>query len=200
MEIEVWSRKEGAEVSTVHPTAKLGKGVYVGEGVWIGADVTVGAYTTIYGEVILHERVSVGEHVYIGPRAAIGEDVHVGHSTRINGWATLQRGASIGDSVCIGHGATIGEGCVIPTTADHLVLGPGGSRDAYLTITRFPEPRFSTGCRSLGREAFIAAVKERHTFRALDMANSLPVNAQSLRWYRWAVEVADSWLKSREGR
>ena len=149
---------------------------------------------------MLLRQARVGEHVCIGPRASIGEDVHVGHSTCINGWAVLQQGASIGDYVHIGYGATIGEGCVVPTTADHLVLGPGGSRDAYLTITRFPELRFNTGCRSLSREAFVTAVKERHTFRALDMANSFPVNAESLRWYKWAVEVADSWLKSREGR
>ena len=77
-------------------------------------------------------------------------------------WAALS--ASIGAGASIGERAIIGEWASIRTTRDAVVVGPVGSRRAYLSAYRMPDNsvRFSTGCFSGTLAELLAACDVTH--------------------------------------
>lgn len=88
---EVAEREAGIDSSAVvHPSAKLGAGVYVGEQVVIGAGAEIGDATSI------------------AALSVIGETVGIGRDCRIYPHVTIYPGTKLGNRVIVHSGAVLG--------------------------------------------------------------------------------------------
>jgi UDP-3-O-[3-hydroxymyristoyl] glucosamine N-acyltransferase len=77
--------KSGIEdPSFIHPSAKIGKNVYVGAFAYIGANTTVGDNAKIYPQVYLGDNVSVGDNSTIFPGVKIYYDCKIGNNVTIH--------------------------------------------------------------------------------------------------------------------
>ena len=74
----------------IHPTAQIGKDVYIGAFVWIGENVQIGDQTKIY------------------PGVYIGADVVIGNNTTLHPGVKVYRECKIGSNVIIHAGTVIG--------------------------------------------------------------------------------------------
>ncbi len=94
-------RREGiASTAVIHPTARIGKGVYIGDFVKIGENAVVGDGVEIHaGTVIYHD-------VEIGSRTKIYSNVVIREGTRIGEGCIIHPGVVIG---CDGFGFEAGE-------------------------------------------------------------------------------------------
>lgn len=83
--------KEGIEQpSFIHPTAKIGKNVYIGAFAYIGAGAVIGDQTKIYPQCY------VGDEVKIGNNSSIHAGVKIYHDCILGNNVTLHSGAVIG--------------------------------------------------------------------------------------------------------
>jgi len=74
-EFFVEKRKPGiGKYSVIHPTAKIGKGVFIGNGCTIGRNVMIGDYSEIRNNVVIADGVTIGKHCLIRSNAVIGEE------------------------------------------------------------------------------------------------------------------------------
>lgn len=83
--------KEGIEQpSFIHPTAKIGKNVYIGAFAYIGAGAVIGDQTKIYPQCY------VGDEVKIGNNSSIHAGVKIYHDCVLGNNVTLHSGVVIG--------------------------------------------------------------------------------------------------------
>jgi sugar O-acyltransferase (sialic acid O-acetyltransferase NeuD family) len=100
-------------VSTVHPSAQLGRGVVVDDGTVVMAGVIVNSDTSIGKNVIINSRASVdhdctiGDYVHIAPGATLCGKVSVGAGSFICAGATIVPNLAIGSKVIVGAGSTV---------------------------------------------------------------------------------------------
>jgi len=88
----------------------------------------------------------------------------MGEGARMGSLAYMGEGAYLGEGAYAGDGAHMGDGARIRKTADCIVIGPLGSRNAMLTGYRGNDGslRISTGCFLGTPEEFEAAVAKTH--------------------------------------
>jgi len=132
--------------ASVHPTAHLGRGVFVGPGCEIRAGARIGDGCQLAGRVFLGENAEIGPDCHLFPGVVIHHEVRIGRGCVIQantvigsegfgyiwdgsrhlkmpqmGTVEIGDGVEIGACVCIDRGTfgatTIGEGCII----DNLV-------------------------------------------------------------------------------
>ncbi len=108
--------------ATVHPTARLGRGVRIHGGCRIGPRCTIGDHTVLFPNVVLYGRTVVGQHCRIHAGAVIGADgfSFVAGDQRPEKMPQLGR-VRIGDRVEIGAGTCIDRGALGDTTIDNDV-------------------------------------------------------------------------------
>lgn len=99
--------------SLIHPSAQIGKGVYIGEGVAVMAGAVVNPSSSLGNFSIINTRASVdhdcmiGEFVSIAPGATLGGGVSVGQLGVISIGASVKHGVAVGDNTIIGAGAVL---------------------------------------------------------------------------------------------
>lgn len=77
--------KEGIEEpSFIHPSAKLGKNIYVGAFAYIGIDAVIGDNTKIYPQVYIGDNVTVGNNSTFFPGVKIYYDSKIGSGVTIH--------------------------------------------------------------------------------------------------------------------
>ena len=135
--------------ATIHPTAIIGKDVYIGPGAVIGERCKIGDNTIIDANVVLYNHITIGKNCHISSGAVIGADGHgyvldenkkyqkirhmgnvvIGDNVDIGANSCVDRGVlddtTIGDNtkidnlVQVAHNVVIGENCMITS---HSIL------------------------------------------------------------------------------
>jgi UDP-3-O-[3-hydroxymyristoyl] glucosamine N-acyltransferase len=126
----------------IHPTARIGKNVFLGRGVRIGAD------TVVYHNAVIGDEVEIGERCVIKSCAVIGED-GFGFERDSNGKAvrlTHIGTVIIGDDVEIGSLTTVCRG-----TLGNTILRNGCKIDDHVHLAHNVD---------IGEDAFIIACAE----------------------------------------
>jgi sugar O-acyltransferase (sialic acid O-acetyltransferase NeuD family) len=97
----------------VHPSAQIGRNVFIGVGTVIMANTAINSGTKIgentiinTGSTIDHDCV-LEDYVHITPGAHLAGNVHVGELTHIGIGASVIQGVKIGRNVIIGAGAAV---------------------------------------------------------------------------------------------
>jgi acetyltransferase-like isoleucine patch superfamily enzyme len=125
------------QTAEVHPTAKLGEGVYiwnwskirerasvgagttVGQSVYIDLDTRIGARCKLQNGVNVFCGVTLGDDVFVGPNATFTND-RVPRS-HLPYWkideTTVEEGASIGANATVVCGITLGRHCMVAAGA-----------------------------------------------------------------------------------
>ena len=101
----------------------------------------------------------------VWPCASIGPRANIGYGANIGDGASIGDGANIDSRASIGYGANIGPGAEYSAEDWLFVLGPQGSRAAWLTAVWSPSKglRFWTGCkRGLTADEALAAITAAH--------------------------------------
>ena len=129
-----------ARSATVAPSAHVGARARVGAGARVGDGAVIG------DGAVMGDRVVMGDGAWIGDGAVIGDD------------------AVMGARAVMGDGAVMGDRAVMRTTRDALLVGPVGSRNAYLTAYRMGDGtvHLATGCFSGTLAELLAACDTRH--------------------------------------
>ncbi len=79
------SDKKGIEQpSFIHPSAKIGKDVYIGAFTYIGADVVIGDGTKLYPQCFIGDRVNIGNNAIFFPGVKIYHDCEIGKQVTIH--------------------------------------------------------------------------------------------------------------------
>lgn len=97
----------------IHPSAQIGRNVFIGEGTVIMANVVVNPDTFIGMHCILNTSSSVdhdnniGNYVHISPGANLGGIVNVGDLSWIGIGASVKNGINIGRNNIIGAGSVV---------------------------------------------------------------------------------------------
>jgi UDP-N-acetylglucosamine acyltransferase len=160
--------------SSVHPDAKVGKGVEIGPFSTIEADVTIGDGTWIGPNVTIMDGARIGEKCQIFPGAvisAVPQDLkfkgevttaEIGDCTIIRECCTINRGTKdrnmtkVGDNcllmayVHIAHDVLMGNNCIIANSANiagHVVIEDFVVIEGVVAIQQFV---------SIGQHAFLA--------------------------------------------
>lgn len=148
-EFFVEKKKPGiGEYAVIHPTAKIGKGVFIGNGCIVGRNVVIGDHTEIRNNVVIADGVKIGKHCLIRSSAVIGEEgfgfankedgvpvriphlgsVEIGDYVEIGNFTAIARGTlrntiihshvKIDNLVHIAHNCIIGENTMIIACAE----------------------------------------------------------------------------------
>ena len=97
----------------VHPSAQIGRNVFIGAGTVIMANTAINSGTKIGENVIINTGATVDhdcvleDYVHISPGAHLAGNVHVGELTHIGIGASVVQGVKIGRNVIIGAGAAV---------------------------------------------------------------------------------------------
>ncbi len=100
-------------VSSVHPSAQLGKGVELGEGTVVMAGAVINPFTIVGNHCVINTRASVDhdcrilDFATIGPGAVLGGDVEVGSHSFIGLGSSVIQGIKIGKNTVIGAGSVV---------------------------------------------------------------------------------------------
>lgn len=111
--LEKLREKEISFGNAIHPSAKIGRSVFIGEGTVVMANAVINPDTVIGMHSILNTSCSIdhdnniGNFVHISPGASLGGIVSIGDSTWIGIGASVKNGISIGKNNIIGAGAVI---------------------------------------------------------------------------------------------
>jgi len=98
---------------TVHPSAQIGRNVFIGAGTVIMANAAINSVTKIGENAIINTGATVDhdcvleDYVHISPGAHLAGHVHVGELTHIGIGASVIQGVRIGRNVIIGAGAAV---------------------------------------------------------------------------------------------
>jgi sugar O-acyltransferase (sialic acid O-acetyltransferase NeuD family) len=97
----------------VHPSAQIGRNVFIGAGTVIMANTAINSGTKIGENAIINTGATVDhdcaleDYVHISPGAHLAGNVHVGELTHIGIGASVVQGVEIGRNVIIGAGAAV---------------------------------------------------------------------------------------------
>ena len=110
-------------MSTVHPSAQIGKNVQIGKGVVvmpgavINCDSKIGDFTIINTNASVDHDCIMQNFSSIGPNATLGGNVTVGEYSVISIGTTIKHGIKIGNHSIIGAGALLMKNC-----GDNLIM------------------------------------------------------------------------------
>ena len=109
----------------------------------------------------------VDDSAYIGPDAQVSGDARVSGGAQVYGGAWVSGNAQVyggaqvsGDAWVFGN-AQVSGGAKLAKSSDYLLIGPIGSREAFMTWTR-SDDCIATGCFRGTVKEFLAAVRETH--------------------------------------
>ena len=107
----------------IHPTAKIGKNVYVGSGAVIGENCVVGNNTRIDANVTLYDGVRIGINCHLYSGATIGSDGFGYFLDENKKYKKIQHigGVTIGNNVDIGTNSCIDRGVLDDTVIEDNV-------------------------------------------------------------------------------
>ena len=162
---EVFPRANIGDGASIGYGASVGPGASIGDGASIGYGANIGPRANIGYGANIGRRASIGPRASIGDGASIGPGASIGDGANIGDGASIGPGASIGDGASIGPRASIGDGAKYSAEDWLFVLGPQGSRAAWLTAVWSPAHglRFWTGCkRELTADEALAAITAAH--------------------------------------
>jgi acetyltransferase EpsM len=97
----------------VHPSAQIGRNVFIGVGTVIMANTAINSGTKIGENTIINTGATIDhdcvleDYVHISPGAHLAGNVHVGKLTHIGIGASVVQGIKIGKGVIIGAGAAV---------------------------------------------------------------------------------------------
>lgn len=117
-------------VSTVHPSAQLGRETSIGAGTVIMAGAVVNSAAVIGRNVIVNTRASidhdcrVGDHVHLAPGTTLCGTVTIGEGSFVCAGATVIPNLTVGNGVTIGAGAI-----VIRDVADDMTVAGVPARE-----------------------------------------------------------------------
>lgn len=102
-------------IAAVHPSAQIGKNVFIGSGTMIMANVVVNPDTKVGAHVILNTGATIdhdcviGDFVHISPGVHIAGNVVIGKLSHIGIGVNIIQGVKIGENSLIGAGAAVVE-------------------------------------------------------------------------------------------
>lgn len=112
--VAVWLVENGfKQVTAIHPSAQISRGVTVGIGTVIMAGVTINSDARIGSNVIINTQASVDhdcridDGAHIAPGAILCGTVTVGARTFIGAGATVIENLTVGEETVVGAGATV---------------------------------------------------------------------------------------------
>jgi len=154
----------------ISPTAKVGIGAHMGSRACMGEVSYLDAGSYLGSRACMGEGAYAGAGSYLGEGSYLGTVSRIGAGSRMGAWASIGTGAYLGARAYLGEGAHAGDGAYmgdgarVRTTADCIVIGPLGSRNAMLTGYRGNDGslRLATGCFLGTPEEFEAAVAKTH--------------------------------------
>lgn len=91
----------------VHPTAFIGKGVYIGARAIIQPYAVIGDHTIINTATIIEHDVEIGDYCHISPGNILTGGVRVGKYSFLGAGTTVIPNILIGDNVIIGAGSVV---------------------------------------------------------------------------------------------
>lgn len=104
-------------VSTIHPSAQIGKNVWIGKGtvimpgVVINSDTKIGDFTIINTNASIDHDSQMFNFSSLGPNVSTGGNVSIGEFSAISIGATIKHGLSIGNHSIIGAGSLLMKNC-----------------------------------------------------------------------------------------
>lgn len=94
-------------LAKIHPSVKIGVGVYIHHEVMISVDAVIG------NNVIINTRATIGHDCVIGNNTSIGPQTFIGGNTQIGNNVMIAACCCIRDSLKIGDNTVIGLGSVV---------------------------------------------------------------------------------------
>lgn len=124
--VSEWFVKSGFKLTqAIHPSAIVGRDVFIGAGSVIMAGVVVNSGTVIGENVIINTSASIdhdcsiGNHVHIAPGCHLCGSVKIGEATLLGVGCSVIPGVKIGKQTVIGAGSTV----ITDLAADITALG-----------------------------------------------------------------------------
>ena len=111
------------------------------------------------GPVPAHQHVNGGG--WVADSAQVADSVYVELSARVYGDARVYGNAWVSGDARVYGDAWVAGGATIFKSSDYLLIGPIGSREAFMTWTR-SDDCIATGCFRGTVKEFLAAVHETH--------------------------------------
>jgi sugar O-acyltransferase (sialic acid O-acetyltransferase NeuD family) len=111
--IEQLNIDESRWATVVHPSATLGKDVFLGRNVMISAGVVLTSNAKIHNHVVLlpntvvHHDSEIGELTLVGSNVTVAGNTKVGKNCYIGSGSSLINGIELGDQVLVGMGAVV---------------------------------------------------------------------------------------------
>ena len=91
----------------VHPSVRLGEGLFVAAGAIVQPDTILGAHVIVNtGATIDHDCV-IGSYAHVAPGAHLAGDVTVGEQTLVGIGAVVAPGVAVGSRAILGAGASV---------------------------------------------------------------------------------------------
>ncbi|MBK5275235.1 MAG: acetyltransferase [Desulfuromonadales bacterium] len=114
MNVAAWLIENGFSlVTTIHPSAQIGRGTHVGNGsvvmagAVINSDASIGANTIINTRASIDHDCKIGNEVHVAPGATLCGSVTVGDETFVCAGATIIPNLIVGKNVIVGAGSTV---------------------------------------------------------------------------------------------
>ena len=108
---------EAAFITTIHPSAQIGKDVRIGNGVVIMAGAvinsssTIGDFTIMYTKSSLDHDNILGKYASLAPNATTGGNVTIGDFSAIGISASIKHGVTMGSYCVLGGGSILLKNC-----------------------------------------------------------------------------------------
>lgn len=109
-------------VSTIHPSAQIGKNVKIGMGVVIMAGAIINSDTRIGDFAILNVKASISHDCNMSAFSSLGPNVTVGGYVTIGEFSAISIGATIKDRLTIGKHSIIGAGALLMKDCEDNVV------------------------------------------------------------------------------
>lgn len=114
-ELAAWAETHGLRLAApaIHPSAQIGRGVFISEGSVLMAGCLVNSDAFIGRNVIVNTGASIdhdcriGDNTHIAPHATLCGNIVLGQETLIGAGAVIHPNITIGSNVVVGAGSTV---------------------------------------------------------------------------------------------
>lgn len=132
-------------ITTIHPSAIIGRNVSIGRGVAIMPGVIVNANSMIDDHCILNTSSSLDHDGHMHEYSSLAPRVCVGGNLRLGAFSSIGLGSYVIESITIGAHSVIGAGSLVLKDVDNLVIAYGNlakeirkrkANEPYLSLQR----------------------------------------------------------------